>query len=501
VKDALEVLAAAWTDRFRLPATEVRVGEAFPPTDVLDLDDALRRPLYFLFVRRAQQGDPVGAPIEGSVWVEARETFRGTDVVRTRFAATHAYEGDTDVAPPTKDNVRIGWLGVVEGVVRVAVDGGWARTFEMARRRRLSYRAHDLDYVVESRAAPRSSPSGRGRDGGPERRAGDPRARDPGDVGPPDLRGLLEPGLPLLLRGHGRVERGHVGAHGRPAVARVADDGERDLARVGLRRVPAADRPRVDPRGGPRGPARPAPRAPRPPVGHVRDLLRAGRPRGRGPREPGLLVAAAGVLGALRGVEMPFRQSYLVEIVGRGTLRNAVALNSIMFNLPLILGPSLAARSSRRPARRPCSCSTRSPTSRRSWLHDDPDPRRAPAPVQETVLEQILAGVRHLHGLRPARTLLALLASAMFFGWSYTSLLPAYADLLAPGDAALYGRLYSVGGVGAVLGAVWIAGRHTANPVRLVTLVLAGFALSLVAMGRGPAPPSRSRPAPPPGSA
>jgi hypothetical protein len=149
VKDALEVLAAAWTDRFRLPATEVRVGEAFPPTDVLDLDDALRRPLYFLFVRRAQQGDPVGAPIEGSAWVEARETFGGTEVLRTRFAATHAYEGDTDVAPPTKDNVRIGLLGVVEGVVRVAVDGGWARTFDMARRRRLSYRAHDLDYVVE----------------------------------------------------------------------------------------------------------------------------------------------------------------------------------------------------------------------------------------------------------------------------------------------------------------------------------------------------------------
>lgn len=149
VKDALEVLQAAWTDRFRLPATEVRVGEAFPPTDVLDLDEALRRPLYFLFVRRAQQGDPVGAPIEGSAWVEARETFGGTEVLRTRFAAVHAYEGDTDVPPPTKDNVRIGWRGVVEGVVRVAVDGGWARTFDMARRRRVSYRTHDLDYVVE----------------------------------------------------------------------------------------------------------------------------------------------------------------------------------------------------------------------------------------------------------------------------------------------------------------------------------------------------------------
>jgi MFS family permease len=212
-------------------------------------------------------------------------------------------------------------------------------------------------------------------------------------------------------------------------------------------------------------------------------LVAAGR------ASPGLLVAAAGVLGALRGVEMPFRQSYLVEIVGRGTLRNAVALNSIMFNLPLILGPSLAGEILATAGPTPVfvldAVSYLAPILGFTLIRT---PRRAPAPVRETVLEQILAGVRHLHGLRPARTLLALLASAMFFGWSYTSLLPAYADLLAPGDAALYGRLYSVGGVGAVLGAVWIAGRHTANPVRLVTLVLAGFALSLVAMGAWPGP-------------
>ena len=36
---------------------------------------------------------------------------------------------------------------------------------------------------------------------------------------------------------------------------------------------------------------------------------------------------------------MPFRQSYLVELVGKGGIRNAVALNSIMFNLPLAIGP------------------------------------------------------------------------------------------------------------------------------------------------------------------
>jgi MFS family permease len=202
---------------------------------------------------------------------------------------------------------------------------------------------------------------------------------------------------------------------------------------------------------------------------------------------PGVLVAGAAALGALRGAEMPFRQSYLVEIVGRGTLRNAVALNSIMFNLPLILGPSLAGEILATAGPVPVfvldAVSYLAPILGFLAIRT---PRRAAVPTGEAALEQILAGVRHLRALRPARTLLGLLATAMFFGWSYTSLLPAYADLLAPGDPAVYGRLYSVGGIGAVLGAVWVAGRHTTSPVRVVTSVLAGFALSLVAMGAWP---------------
>ena len=149
IHEALEVLQAAFTEPLRFPSRQVRVGQWFPPMDVLDLDQAMRRPLFFLFVRRAQMGQPVGAPIEGRVWIEAREAFGGTDVLRSRFAVTHAFEGDTDVPKPTKDNVAVGYRAAVEGTVRTAVAGGWARTFDMTRRRRVSYRAADLDYAVE----------------------------------------------------------------------------------------------------------------------------------------------------------------------------------------------------------------------------------------------------------------------------------------------------------------------------------------------------------------
>ena len=39
---------------------------------------------------------------------------------------------------------------------------------------------------------------------------------------------------------------------------------------------------------------------------------------------------------------MPTRQAFVVEMVGREDLNNAIALNSSMFNAARVLGPSLA---------------------------------------------------------------------------------------------------------------------------------------------------------------
>jgi len=41
-------------------------------------------------------------------------------------------------------------------------------------------------------------------------------------------------------------------------------------------------------------------------------------------------------------VDMPTRQAFIVEMVGRDDLMNAIALNSAMFNAARIVGPALA---------------------------------------------------------------------------------------------------------------------------------------------------------------
>ena len=56
----------------------------------------------------------------------------------------------------------------------------------------------------------------------------------------------------------------------------------------------------------------------------------------------GRLFVLAALLGVVNAFDIPARQSFLVEMVGRGDLMNAIALNSSMFNGARIIGPAIA---------------------------------------------------------------------------------------------------------------------------------------------------------------
>jgi MFS family permease len=57
---------------------------------------------------------------------------------------------------------------------------------------------------------------------------------------------------------------------------------------------------------------------------------------------PGLIVASVAI-GLMLAAEVPARQAFIAEIVGRDKLSNALGLNAAMFNLGRALGPALAA--------------------------------------------------------------------------------------------------------------------------------------------------------------
>src|ERR1700692_2095397 len=50
----------------------------------------------------------------------------------------------------------------------------------------------------------------------------------------------------------------------------------------------------------------------------------------------------ASLLGIVNAFDIPSRQSFLVEMVGKEDLMNAIALNSSMFNGARVIGPAIA---------------------------------------------------------------------------------------------------------------------------------------------------------------
>ena len=56
----------------------------------------------------------------------------------------------------------------------------------------------------------------------------------------------------------------------------------------------------------------------------------------------GEVILLAALMGVVNAFDIPTRQSFLVEMVGREDLMNAIALNSSMFNGARMIGPSIA---------------------------------------------------------------------------------------------------------------------------------------------------------------
>src|SRR5262249_3012439 len=58
--------------------------------------------------------------------------------------------------------------------------------------------------------------------------------------------------------------------------------------------------------------------------------------------QPWMVLVLAFAFGTVNAFDLPARQSFLVEMVEKGDLTNAIALNSSAFNMARIVGPAIA---------------------------------------------------------------------------------------------------------------------------------------------------------------
>jgi MFS family permease len=191
------------------------------------------------------------------------------------------------------------------------------------------------------------------------------------------------------------------------------------------------------------------------------------------------------VLGSLMGVVNAFdiaaRQSFIVEMVGKDDLMNAIALNSSMFNGARVIGPAVAGVLVASIGEGWCFFANG--VSYLAVIGGLLAMRLPPPRVPDrsaSPLENVLEGFRYARHTAPVRALLMLVGLVSLVGVPYTVLMPIFADQILHGGARGLGILMGATGLGALFGALTLAARSGLRGLgRLIFLAAAGFGASV----------------------
>jgi MFS family permease len=172
------------------------------------------------------------------------------------------------------------------------------------------------------------------------------------------------------------------------------------------------------------------------------------------------LITITLLVGIVNAFDVPIRQAFFVEMVGKEDLPNAIALNSSIFNGARVVGPAIAGFAIAWIGEGWCFflnglsffavilalLAMRIQTVERT-------------PSTESPLQSLLQGFRYAMGDRPTRSALLLLSMLSLLGLQYSVFMPIFANDVLKSGAKGLGMLMSSAGVGAVLGALQFAAR------------------------------------------
>jgi MFS family permease len=200
------------------------------------------------------------------------------------------------------------------------------------------------------------------------------------------------------------------------------------------------------------------------------------------------VATAAVFLGVVNAVDIPTRQAFIVELVGRDDLMNAIALNSSAFNAARIVGPAIGGVLIGSVGIAACYfLNGVSYLAVVGGLLLMRMPRWVPPPVAGDGLARFREGVRYIAGERRVRALVLNTALLSIFGFPYIVLMPVFArDVLKVGATGL-GVLMAAMGVGAVFSALGVAAFGQRLPKgRVVTWAGPAFGLAVAAFALTP---------------
>jgi MFS family permease len=188
----------------------------------------------------------------------------------------------------------------------------------------------------------------------------------------------------------------------------------------------------------------------------------------------------AALLGVVNAFDIPGRQSFLIDMVGKEDLMNAIALNSSMFNGARVIGPAVAGILVAKIGEGWCfaanSISYIAVIVGLLLMHVQSPPRVS----KHSPIEDIIEGFRWVNQTKIIRSLLLLIGLVSLVGMPYTVLMPVFADQILHGGARGLGILMGSTGVGALLGALTLAAKTGIKGLgRWVAITCASLGVSL----------------------
>lgn len=187
------------------------------------------------------------------------------------------------------------------------------------------------------------------------------------------------------------------------------------------------------------------------------------------------------VLGAINAIDIPARQSFLIEMVGKGDVVNAIALNSAVFNGSRIIGPVIAGLSITHLGISACffinafsflaviaALAMMKTTGKREVK-------------SEGIIRDFMKGIHFLKDRKEMMHIIGLIAVFSLVGIPYINLIPVFAAEIFHAGPGGFGILVGASGIGALTAALGLAaGGNIRNKPRFMSAAALCFSLSLI---------------------
>ena len=189
----------------------------------------------------------------------------------------------------------------------------------------------------------------------------------------------------------------------------------------------------------------------------------------------------AAFLGTINAFDIPVRQSFLIEMVGKGHIVNAIALNSAAFHGARLIGPVIAGLSITYFGIPACFYINALSFVAVIIALSRMKTRGDLMVKSEGLINDFMRGIHFIKGNKKIIHVIILIAVFSFVGLPYITLLPVFAEEVFHRGARGFGFLVSASGIGALTAALGLASKgDIKNKTRFMSVAALCFSSAMI---------------------